>query len=69
MKELAKAILKAQELRENSWSKKDKKYHLSYEDSAQLSTTNKDVAKFVYLLNYLCWNDAKEISMEILNNP
>ena len=71
---VAEVILKAAELRENSWDSKEKYYTLTKMDAAKDATVavlggeNAEVAELVYLLITLAWNDSLDLAGAIKVN-
>lgn len=61
MEKLAKAILEAQRIHEESWDADRKEYKLSQTDAAkQACGEDMHMAGLVCLLNVLSWNDAQD---------
>ena len=64
MKELAKAILKAQALHEKSWD--GEQYTLTHEQAANASIKDPFVSRLITMLNYSLWNDIQDWANKVL---
>ena len=62
---LAKAIIKAMNIREESWNNDAKAYGLSIEEACNRATSNKDRAAIVSILLFAAWNDAIQWALDI----
>jgi len=72
--EVGKAILEAQDIRENSWDTKKKQYQISYKESAELAvnahlTNDKNFwSRIIENWNFYFWNDVQYYAVGILKN-
>lgn len=62
---LATAILKAVDIREDSWHNIAKCYNLTIEQACNRATSNKDRAALVNILLFAAWNDAIEWAKKV----
>ena len=63
-KELATAILSAQELQEESWDRRE--YNITTTDAAAAVSNDRDVIVLVSMLNHVLWNDIQDWAKRVL---